>query len=203
MLAASLKVSPLPVADWDESLARVLADMQGQPLNVHALMAHHPELLKAWWNFRNHSVAGGALGGRSGELVILRVAVHMKSWYEWASHVVRALSCGLSLAEIERSRQGPQAPGWAPADALLLQAVDELMTDHAIAASTLAKLASHYDARQVMDLIAIQGMYVILGCMLNTWGLELDGRVRDKLPAGITREQFETGPDKDRITTSP
>ncbi len=193
MPADNPKVSPLPVADWDPSLARVLDDMQGQPLNVHALMAHHPELLNAWWNFRNHSVAGGALGGRSGELVILRVAVHMESWYEWASHVVRALSSGLSLAEIERSRLGPQAPGWTAADALLLQAVDDLMSDHAIAAGTLTKLSNYYDTRQIMDLIAIQGMYVILGCMLNTWVLELDERVRDKLPAGITRKQFETG----------
>jgi alkylhydroperoxidase family enzyme len=196
MSADNLKVSPLPVADWDASLARVLDDMQGQPLNVHALMAHHPELLNAWWNFRNHSVAGGALGGRSGELVILRVAVHMKSWYEWASHVVRALSSGLSLVEIERIRLGPQAPGWTTADALLLQAVDELMTDHSITAGTLAKLSNYYDTRQIMDLIAIQGMYVILGCMINTWGLELDEQVRDKLPAGITRAQIETGPDQ-------
>ncbi len=187
------KVTPLPMTDWDPSLAQVIDDMHGQPLNVHALMAHHPELLKAWWNFRNHTVAGGALGRRSGELVILRVAVQLKSWYEWASHVARALDCGLSLAEIERVSLGPQAPGWEDADALLLQAVDELLSGHAIAAGTLAKLSSHFDTRQIMDLIAIQGMYVILGGMLNTWGLELDERVRENLPAGITREGFERG----------
>jgi len=190
-----LKVTPLPAAEWDASLARVLVDMQGQPLNVHALMAHHPELLNAWWNFRNHSVAGGALGERSGELVILRVAVHLKSWYEWASHVVRALASGLTLKEIERVRKGPQAAGWDDADGLLLQAVDELLTDHTIAAGTLAKLSHHYDTRQIMDLIAIQGMYVILGGMLNTWRLELDERVRKELPAGVTREQFNQDPD--------
>ena len=185
------KITPLPISAWDPSLVRVLDDMRGQPLNVHALMAHHPELLNAWWSFRNHSVAGGALGRRSGELVILRVAVQMKSWYEWASHVTRALECGLNLAEIERVRLGPKAPGWEDADALLLEAVDELLSGHAIAAGTLDKLSSHYDTRQIMDLIAIQGMYVILGGMLNTWGLELDERVRENLPAGITREGFE------------
>lgn len=195
-MSANLKVTPLPVAAWDPSLARIIDDMHGQPLNVHALMAHHPELLNAWWNFRNHSVTGGALGRRSSELVILRVAVQMKSWYEWASHVARALACGLTLAEIKRVRQGPQAPGWEDADALLLQAVDELQADHAIDSATLAKLSGYYNTRQILDLIAIQGMYVILAGMLNTWGLELDERVRKALPADITMKDFEQGPDE-------
>ena len=188
----SKKVAPLPVSGWDDSLSHVIKDMQGQPLNVHSLMANHPELLKAWWDFRNYSVVGGDLGKRRGELVILRVAMHMKSWYEWGSHVERALVCGLTLEEIERVKQEAHAPGWAPDDVLLLKAVDELITNHAIAPGTLAELYQHYSPRQVMDLIAIQGMYVTLGCMINTWGLELDEHVLEKLPESVSKEQFET-----------
>jgi hypothetical protein len=43
-----------------------------------------------------------------------------------------------------------------------------------------------------MDLIAIQGMYVTLGGMINTWGLELDEHVLEKLPESVSKEQFET-----------
>ena len=82
---------PLPLPEWDDSLERVLDDMDGQPLNVHGLMANHPDLLNAWWDYRNYSVRGGALDQRDCELVILRVAVHMRNWYEWAAHVDRAL----------------------------------------------------------------------------------------------------------------
>ena len=115
----STKVTTLPVFDWDSSLSHIIEDMNGQPLNVHSLMANHPELLKSWWNFRNYSVVGGDLGKRRGELVILRVAVHMKSWYEWGSHVERGLACGLALEEIERVKQEPQAPEWMASEALL------------------------------------------------------------------------------------
>ncbi len=188
----SKKVAPLPVSDWDDSLSHVIEDMQGQPLNVHSLMANHPELLKAWWDFRNYSVVGGDLGKRRGELVILRVAMHMKSWYEWGSHVERALACGLTLEEIERVKQEAHAPGWAPGDVLLIKAVDELITNHAISPGTLTELYQHYSPRQVMDVIAIQGMYVTLGCMINTWGLELDEDVLKKLPESVSKEQFET-----------
>ena len=186
-----IKATPLPISDWNPSLSHIIDDMNGQPLNVHSLMANHPALLKAWWNFRNYSVAGGDLGKRKGELVILRVAVHMKSWYEWSSHVERALTCGLTLEEIERVKQGVQAPEWTSSEALLLKAVDELITNHAIAAETLEDLYEHYTTRQVMDIIAIQGMYITLGSMINTWGLELDDHVQEKLPESVTKVKFE------------
>ena len=186
-----LNATPLPVSAWDDSLDHLCEDMQGRPLNVHALMAHHPELLNAWWNFRNYAVGGGELGRRNGELIILRVALHMKSWYEWGSHVERALACGLTMEEVEKVKQGAQTAGWTPAEALLLKAVDELFVEHALSAETFGEMSLHYTVREVMDLIAIQGMYVILGGMINTWSLELDEHVQEKLPATVSKERFE------------
>ena len=46
-----------------------------------------------------------------------------------------------------------------------------------------------------MDIISIHGMYVILGCMINTWGLEVDPHVLEKLPEGITQDAFEKQSD--------
>ncbi|MDG1323338.1 MAG: carboxymuconolactone decarboxylase family protein, partial [Porticoccaceae bacterium] len=96
------QVKPLATQHWDKALTKVIEDTKGAPLHVHQLMANNPKLLDAWWDFRNHSVEGGTLGKRAGELVILRVAVHMQAWYEWGSHVDRALTCGLSIDEINR-----------------------------------------------------------------------------------------------------
>lgn len=185
-----MKVLPLDPAGWDPSLAPVLEDMGGNPLNVHRLMAHNPALLSAWWAFRNHGVNGGALGPRRGELVILRVGVLVKSWYEWASHVDRALRIGLSLEEIERVRAGGEAPGWSEPEALLLSAVDELVADHGLSEPTHAALRRHFSVAEIMDLIAIHGMYVILGCMINTWGLTLDADVEARLPEGVKTRSF-------------
>ena len=109
-------MEPVPVLEWDTSLKHVIDDMGGRPLNVHALMANHPPLLNAWWDLRNYSVNGGDLDQRQCELAILRIAVHVGSWYEWASHVDRGLACGLSLAEIERVKIGANADGWTSQD---------------------------------------------------------------------------------------
>lgn len=186
-----MKIEPLPTDQWDPALRDIVDDMRGQPINVHKLMAHHPDLLRAWWSFRNHSVSGGALGSRLGELVILRVAVHMRAWYEWASHVDRALACGLSLEEIERVKRGAVAAGWAEQEQLILQAVDELIAAHAISPDTLNLLLRHCNVQQVFDLIAIQGMYVILGGMINSFGLELDEAVQQRLPESVEQSAFQ------------
>jgi alkylhydroperoxidase family enzyme len=190
-----LMMRPLPVDEWTEDLKNVLDDMDGKPLNVHRLMANHPQLLLAWWNYRNYSVNAGDLEQRDGEIVILRVAARMRCWYEWASHVVRGQSAGVSLSEIERVLEGPGASGWSERDAIMIKAVDELVEDHNISTATRKTLAEHFSPNQVMDIMVIQGMYVTLSGMINTWGLELDATVRKRLPVHVTREAFETAVD--------
>ncbi len=184
-------MKPLPLDQWDASLSHVIDDMSGHPLNVHSLMANHPDLLNAWWDYRNYSVRGGALGQRDCELVILRVAVQMRSWYEWACHVDRGLEAGLSIEDIDRVREGPDAPGWSDHDAILLRCVDELLEERVVSSATRDKLAEDFSEKQILDIIAIHGMYITLGCMINTWGLALDLPVQDRLPASVSREEFE------------
>lgn len=188
-----MKVTPLPLDQWHPELQHIVDSMAGQPINVHRLMAHNPELLNAWWNFRNHSVRGGSLGSRLGELVILRVAVHMQAWYEWASHVDRSLAIGLDLEEITRVKQGASAPGWTEQERWVLQAVDELIEAHVITAPTLDNLGQYCSLPQILDLIAIQGMYVILAGMINSFGLELDESVQNRLPNEVTESSFLLG----------
>lgn len=42
-----------------------------------------------------------------------------------------------------------------------------------------------------MDMIAIQGMYVILGAMIETWGLALDDAVAKRIGDITNHEDFE------------
>ncbi|BFM16194.1 hypothetical protein R50073_23770 [Maricurvus nonylphenolicus] len=180
-------VAPLPTSLWPEELQGVVRDMNGKPIHVHQLMANNPTLLNAWWNFRNHSVDGGTLGKRLGELVILRVSVHMQAWYEWGSHVDRGLRCGLTQQDILRVLDYNLDENWSNKDASLLRAVDELIVNHGLSPEVGQRISQHLSTAQIMDVIAIQGMYVILACMINTWGLALDNHVA-KAIEGITDE---------------
>jgi len=175
-------IQPLPVSDWPRGLDNIIADMGGKPINVHKLMAHNPGLLHAWWQLRNYLVAGGSLGKRRGELVILRVAIHMQTWYEWGSHVERALACGIREEEIERIHLKEPGADWDAAEALLLRAVDALVEQHRLPPPLLSELRQHFSDAEIMDVMAIQGMYVTLACMIRSWGLELDEHIHSRLP---------------------
>ena len=181
-------MNPLPVAQWDKRLRNVVVDMGGHPLNIHALMANHPTLLAAWWDLRMYLVNGGDLEQRHCELAILRIAVHLKNWYEWGSHVVRGLDSGLSMKEIEAVLSG--TGNWQPADAALLAAIDEIVVDNLISKATLERLTLHFTDSQVMDLMHLHGMYRTIACLVDTWGIELDAHVVERLPNSISEAAF-------------
>ena len=176
-MATALDIGPLDAEKWDARLATIVADMRGQPLNVHKLLANNPDLLLAWWSFRNHVVSGGRLTDRYRELIILRVAVHMKCWYEWASHVERGQAAGLSLQDIEAVRTTEIQSALAASEELVLQAIDECFTEQRITGKTYTALRAHFSSEELMDLLAICGAYFTLGIMINTWGLELDDAI--------------------------
>ena len=41
-----------------------------------------------------------------------------------------------------------------------------------------------------MDIIAIQGMYVILACMIKSWGLTLDHEVQERIALQASERDF-------------
>jgi alkylhydroperoxidase family enzyme len=179
---------PLPLNKWEKSLKSVIDDMNGRPLNIHALLARHPKLLKAWWPLRQHLVSGGDLERRECELVILRVAAHMGSWYEWASHVVRGMDSGLTLAEIEGVRRDDVH--WNEQEAALLAAVDQLLRQRAIDPDMLRRLGVFYTDRQILDIVHLYGMYATLASILATWDVELDEHVALQLPETVTPDSM-------------
>ena len=189
-MQSHIKSSLVETENWDPSLDFIIKQMNGAPLNVHKLLAKHPRLLAAWWNFRNYSVEGGDLGRRCGELVILRVASYLKSWYEWSSHVDRSLKCGLKLSEIKNVDKELDESDWSKKEFLLLSAVDQLIAKKRLDNNFYRDLRSYFTDKQIMDIVAIHGMYIILGCMINIWGLTLEDDIAQRLPESITETQF-------------
>ena len=189
-MQSHIKSNLVETENWDPSLDFIIKQMNGAPLNVHKLLAKHPKLLVAWWNFRNYSVEGGDLGRRWGELVILRVASHLKSWYEWSSHVDRSLKCGLDLNEIKNVNKELNEREWSKKEFILLNAVDQLIAKKQLDTDLYKKLRDYFSDRQIMDIIAIHGMYIILGCMINIWGLPLEDDIAQRLPESITEAKF-------------
>jgi AhpD family alkylhydroperoxidase len=87
----------------------------GRPPNLFTTVAKHRRLYRAWLRFAAALMPGGDLPRAESELVILRVAHNHDCIYEWRHHEHLAQRAGLSAAEVERVRSGPDAPAGAHA----------------------------------------------------------------------------------------
>lgn len=184
-------MQPKSPDQWDSVLQPIIDDMHGKPLNVHGLLANHPNLISAWWEFRNYAVNGGELQQADCELLILRVAHNIGCWYEWASHIDRGTQAGLSSQHFEWARGDTATIQAPPQICALLNAVDQLMLGRGLAKDAQAQLQPYYTSKQVMDVIAIHSLYLMLGNMIHTWGLDLDTHVERRLPAEQTKASFD------------
>lgn len=172
------QAEPLKDDEWPSELVDMLPGFAGD-LNVYRTMAHHPALLRAWTDIREHIVNHSALGKELLEVVILRTGYRLKSDYEWSQHVVRARRSGLSDERI-LSLRGPK-DAMDDADRTLCEAVDELFEFSKLRPDTLARLVADHGKAAAFDLMATVGFYSTLGFILSTFETPLDDGIRAKL----------------------
>ncbi len=174
------RVTPVMDSELDEEAREFLDGIarEGRVLNIYRTLAAHPKLLKRWAVFGTHVLYKNTLSARERELLILRTGWLCRSGYEWGQHVIIARAAGVSDDEIERVKDGPEAPGWDPADAALLRAADELHDDAFIGDATWQALSELFDTRQLIDVIFTVGQYNLVSMALNTLGVQLDEGVK-------------------------
>lgn len=197
------RIAPLLPSAWDEVILDALGafpkglefvlsrwraggdDARG--MHVLGVMALHPPLAKAFLTFNAHVAGASTLSVRVRELAILRISWLRRAEYEFVQHVILGMRAGLSAGEIERAQLGPDAPGWDPADADLLRAVDELNADACIGDATWKRLGSCFDTAQIMDLIFLVGCYDVLAMAIKSFRAQLEPGVASLDPATRAR----------------
>lgn len=176
MKLAAPRLHPIPPDEWTDEVKKILQPNvdKGTVFNIFKTLAHHPDLFRRWLVFGNHVLFKSTLPPRERELIILRIGWLCEAEYEWAQHVVIGKEAGLTAEEIERIKAGPNARGWSQPDKLLLQATDELRRDACISDPTWRGLSSHFDTKQLMDVVFAVGQYNLVSMALNTLGVQLD-----------------------------
>jgi alkylhydroperoxidase family enzyme len=172
------RIPPLSPDERDERANELLAEV-GAPVesagNLFNTLIRHPGLFRRWLPFGGKLLVG-RLPDRHRELLILRTAWHCGSDYEWTQHVRIAGGVGVTSAQMERLRvaDAPKDPAWAPFDATLIRAVDELHESNCLADATWAALAERYDDRQLIEVPMVVGHYHLLAFTLNSLGIQVE-----------------------------
>lgn len=149
--------------------ARLAGRVTGtEPPAVFLTLGRHRRLFWGWLLFAGSLMPGGRLPRRETELVILRVGTLTGNEYELTQHRWLGRRAGLTLAEIDRVADGPDAEGWSPREKLLLGATDELHADQDLSDATWAELRAVLDERECIELLMLVGHYTMLATTLTT-----------------------------------
>jgi alkylhydroperoxidase family enzyme len=168
-------LAPITDSEWPEELEALRGGFASE-LNVYRVMAHHPALLHAWTNLRNHVTQGSTLSARWRELAILRTARFIDSRYEWIHHVERGRASGLTDPEIAAVGLSDPSTAFGDADTALLQTTDALLNGLGLSAMQVDVAAEHMSAQQLLDLMTTVGMYLTLGFLLKSFRTPLEKR---------------------------
>jgi 4-carboxymuconolactone decarboxylase len=180
MRLSTPRISPLTPDHWTQEARTALAlthpELGGpdRPINVFTTLAHHPALLERFLALGNFMLFHTNLEPKDRQLLILRTGYLCKSKYEWGHHRTISKRAGLSDAEIERVKLGPNVPGWTPRQVTLLQTADELHADQHVSDATWQALEQLFDTKLLMEVMMVVGLYTLLSMSLNTFGVQLD-----------------------------
>ncbi len=170
------RIPALAPDQWNEKAQAIMQPLvdSKRDYNIFRTLMNHPDLSKRWMVFANHIMVKSTLPERERELLILRTGHLCQADYEWNKHADIGRSLGMTDADIESSRTGPDTPGLAELDRLLLQATDELHGDAYITDDTWHGLTEHFCSQQMMDLVFTVGQYNLVSMALNSFGVQPD-----------------------------
>lgn len=153
------RISKVPVEQWDPALRKMVSADQATPLEQGLLrmMAHTPEITKAWLGFAFAIIQHGKLPRRLVELVRLRIAFHNQCRSCMAIRYQSAVDAGVTENLVCSLARPFEAPDLTAAEKAALAYADLSATDHlSIDDAMFATLRQHFDEAQIVEL----GMFI-------------------------------------------
>lgn len=179
------RLTPLPAEQWTEAERELLSGQLGRadrflsgapdapPLPpILGLLALHPRLGGPWLAFSSALLEAGTLTPAHRELLILRVGWRLGSRYLTSQHTTMAMDAGIPGEQLPAIAGGPRMECWSDRERALLQAVDDVLDQHAVRDATWQELAGHYSEQELLELLFVVGSYTCLAMVLNSVGLE-------------------------------
>ncbi len=108
-----------------------------------------------------------SLSGKLNELAILVNARNWTSQYEWLAHHKLALEGGLNPEIAEAIAEGRKPEGMDADEALVYEFSRELQETQGVSDEMYARAVARFGERGVVDLISVNGFYVLVSMCLN------------------------------------
>lgn len=123
-----------------------------------------------------------SLPNKLNELAIITTARQWTAQYEWLAHKKLALEAGLDSAIADDIAQGRRPAKMSEDEAVVYDFSRELHETHGVSDATYQRAVDRFGEQGVVDLIAVNGYYVLVSMTLNVNRTALPGGVQPPLP---------------------
>lgn len=175
------RIPPLPADEWTDEAREVFAYWEGEEArrngsrsNTMMTLAQHPRLAMASLDLGKYFMLESSLSARQIKLIILRIAHRYGSTYQWTHNAHGALQIGVSDAEIEAVKVGPDDPIWSREDCALLGLVDRVSAGGQVDDGAWAEVTAVFDRRFIMDAVHATGYFTMVAWGLIALGVEIE-----------------------------
>ncbi len=165
------RMPPLAPEAMDErqraAAAELIAGPRGAVRGPFIPLLRSPELMARLQRVGEYLRFDSALPPRLSEFATLVVARRLTQTFEWNVHVPLALKAGTAAATIDALREGCRPPAMDADEALVHDAVVELLAHHGLGEPAYGALVARLGERGVIDLVALVGYFVTVSLVLN------------------------------------
>lgn len=157
----------------DPALGPVFARFDGDPPGLYKALANAPALLEPYSRLAQALRFETSTPRALREMLILRVALRNGSDYEWTQHRRMAEAAGVPAPQIRALKDWSASGEFSAAERAALALADEFH-EGAVSDATAAALASHFNQREVVELLMTAGLYEALARIIQACDLPLD-----------------------------
>jgi len=153
------RIAGMPRADAPEEVRRVYdwaAETFGKPIEPLTVLAHHPELFRAYVAFEGGVEGSRRLPGRVRELVQLKAAARIGCPFCLDIGSALARRAGLDETTLRALADHAASDAFSPAEKLALDYAGAMTaTPVAVSDALVAALAEHFDPAALVELTAL------------------------------------------------
>jgi 4-carboxymuconolactone decarboxylase len=169
-MPTSPRVPPVAEQDRTDEQKRLLGPWG--KMNFAAVMVNHPALYRVFMPVIAKVIAETDLPPRDRQILVHRTLALSDEIYEARHHELISQGAGLSEADIEAART--DGPSLTPFEHLLVKAADQLVQTRRIDDAIWAALSQHYSRVQMMELVAVVGVYNMMSMLTLGFEIELE-----------------------------
>jgi len=172
-LNSSLRFPVLTAEQMTERQREVAAAIAGGPRGgirgPFLALIHHPELANSVQQLGEHLRYGAAISPAHIELIVLTVARHWSSQYEWFAHERIARNTTDLADEIIRAlARGETPPNMTEEQKVLHQLAQQCLANGQPSDAVFEQAMQFFGRLGVLDAIALTGYYSMIAMVLNT-----------------------------------